>query len=513
VGLAVGYAICALVNLLPMPPFFAGLLPTWQPGTLAFLLLGTVAVLSALYPARRAAALDPIETLRTEVGELMLREVLVLAWSRGYGRSARRKRARASLPALPDGTRRETLDSAVAWLMDRDRKSTGLKSLQGRIWDEEYQAGYLRGQVYPDVPPAFTRGRAQGRDFAMFSSASVLAQKRLFSRSEAGDLIPSIRAYFDATTGAKGDARSCNKIARALARAPEAVLFLSDVAAELEPALAAGDGHPPLRPRGRCAFRRRSSAGAQLRRVLALRLSVLGPRSLGPSSAEAPSPVSASAYCFFCSVCEPGIWEVSMCQTRSFRRRVVALIITTAGLLAWPRVGVALTLAGNATAARVTALGLLGGTTTVFADTGTLGGTNDARDAWQVMANVPSVLSGEVLHAVTVGWADQVASEASLANLSLTVGGVGISADFVMARALSALGSAGSNASIVSNLSIGGAPIAVTGNPNQTVSIPGGQVVINEQTVSPSGTTVNALHASVFGVTDVVIASATAGIQ
>jgi len=67
-GLAVAYGICGLVNLLPMPQYFAGLLPTWQSGTLAFLLLGTVAVLSALYPASRAAAVDPIEALRTEVG-------------------------------------------------------------------------------------------------------------------------------------------------------------------------------------------------------------------------------------------------------------------------------------------------------------------------------------------------------------------------------------------------------------------------------------------------------------
>jgi putative ABC transport system permease protein len=67
-GLAVAYGICGLVNLLPMPPFFAGLLPTWQSGAFAFLILGTVAVLSALYPSSRAAAVDPIEALRTEAG-------------------------------------------------------------------------------------------------------------------------------------------------------------------------------------------------------------------------------------------------------------------------------------------------------------------------------------------------------------------------------------------------------------------------------------------------------------
>jgi len=68
VGLAIAFGMCALVNMLPMPDFFAGLLPTWVTGVLSFGLLGTIAVLSALYPARRAASVDPIEALRYEAG-------------------------------------------------------------------------------------------------------------------------------------------------------------------------------------------------------------------------------------------------------------------------------------------------------------------------------------------------------------------------------------------------------------------------------------------------------------
>jgi putative ABC transport system permease protein len=68
IGLGIAFGLCALVNLLPMPPFFAGLLPTWSSGLIAVGLLGTTAVLSALYPARRAASIDPIEALRYEAG-------------------------------------------------------------------------------------------------------------------------------------------------------------------------------------------------------------------------------------------------------------------------------------------------------------------------------------------------------------------------------------------------------------------------------------------------------------
>src|ERR1700730_15600416 len=67
-GLLVSYGFCALVNLLPMPPFFAGLLASWKLGALSVTLLGLISILSALYPANRAASVDPIEALRFEAG-------------------------------------------------------------------------------------------------------------------------------------------------------------------------------------------------------------------------------------------------------------------------------------------------------------------------------------------------------------------------------------------------------------------------------------------------------------
>ena len=67
-GLLIAYGFCGLVNLLPMPPFFAGLLASWKLGALSVTLLSVIAVLSALYPANRAASVDPIEALRFEAG-------------------------------------------------------------------------------------------------------------------------------------------------------------------------------------------------------------------------------------------------------------------------------------------------------------------------------------------------------------------------------------------------------------------------------------------------------------
>jgi enolase-phosphatase E1 len=128
----------------------------------------------------------------------------------------------------------------VHWLMDRDRKSTGLKSLQGKIWAEGYRSGKLRSVVYPDVPAALERWGRGGIRIAIFSSGSVQAQRSLFANTTAGDLTRYISAYFDTTTGPKTSPESYARIAAALERAPGEVLFVSDVGAELDAAVGAG---------------------------------------------------------------------------------------------------------------------------------------------------------------------------------------------------------------------------------------------------------------------------------
>ena len=193
--------------------------------------------------------------------------------------------------------------------------------------------------------------------------------------------------------------------------------------------------------------------------------------------------------------------------------RVCAVALAMVGGLTWPTIAAAQTVVGNAKAVRATTFGIFGGTTVTLASTGALGGPGDGLDATQMTGSVSSLFSGEVLRAVTTAWPEQVVSEASIASVGMSVAGTGITADFVQARAQALAGQARTGSSLISNLSINGKPIDVTGEPNQTIAIPGGRLVINEQRDSGVGTTVNALHAVVAGIADVVVASATAGIQ
>src|SRR5215207_1875442 len=110
--------------------------------------------------------------------------------------------------AATDDARIDSATRYVHWLMEQDRKSTALKSLQGKIWEGGYRDGQLKGQVYADVLPAFVRWRAQARSIHIYSSGSVLAQQLLFAHTDEGDLTAHIDGYFDTTTGPKKDATS-----------------------------------------------------------------------------------------------------------------------------------------------------------------------------------------------------------------------------------------------------------------------------------------------------------------
>ena len=146
-------------------------------------------------------------------------------------------------PPWRQNSEEDQLASSVAyleWLVARDSKCTPLKRLQGKIWQEGYERGELQGEVYEDVPRAMARWREQGKEIAIYSSGSVLAQQLLFGSTRYGDLTRHIRAFFDTQTGPKSAADSYTKIAAALQHAPAEILFLSDVPKEIQAAHSIG---------------------------------------------------------------------------------------------------------------------------------------------------------------------------------------------------------------------------------------------------------------------------------
>jgi putative ABC transport system permease protein len=66
-GFLIGWLLCQLVNVAPMPSRFAGMIVTWQTAAFAVAALSLIGVAAATYPARRAAAMPPIEALRYEM--------------------------------------------------------------------------------------------------------------------------------------------------------------------------------------------------------------------------------------------------------------------------------------------------------------------------------------------------------------------------------------------------------------------------------------------------------------
>ena len=183
-------------------------------------------------------------------------------------------------------------------------------------------------------------------------------------------------------------------------------------------------------------------------------------------------------------------------------KKLVLLTTLAAGLnLALITAATAQTFGGTATGAQVTvpATG-----TTVRAATGSLDASGGTADASLLVANIPSTVTGGAvalsagtMHSAISG-ITETHSESSSADLNLTVSGNQITADFLMVRDVASCGPAVSGEVQVSNLVINGQSITVTGAANQTIALPNGSVVINQQSSSispPSATaTITAIY-------------------
>lgn len=128
----------------------------------------------------------------------------------------------------------------LKYLIDRDRKSTPLKSIQGMIWQKGFESGEIVSPVFDDVPAALKRWKAADKTVSIFSSGSILAQQLMFRHTEHGDLTQFISNYFDTNTGAKEDPGSFTRIAEEMNTTPADLLFVSDMTGELDAARAVG---------------------------------------------------------------------------------------------------------------------------------------------------------------------------------------------------------------------------------------------------------------------------------
>ncbi|MBU6295508.1 MAG: acireductone synthase [Planctomycetes bacterium] len=143
-------------------------------------------------------------------------------------------------PGVPVATTPGALIESCRAMMARDAKATGLKSLQGMIWDRGFRSGDIRPPLFDDVPSALASWKRAGIGLGIYSSGSVAAQLQFFRHSLAGDMTPLFSSHFDTTIGSKRQAESYGAIARELGRHPETIAFFSDVSGELDAALSAG---------------------------------------------------------------------------------------------------------------------------------------------------------------------------------------------------------------------------------------------------------------------------------
>jgi enolase-phosphatase E1 len=135
---------------------------------------------------------------------------------------------------------RTLVEEQIAELMRGDVKATGLKAMQGLVWQAGFDSGELVAPIYEDVLPELKRWKARGMDIRIYSSGSIAAQKLFFGHTQHGDVLSHFSGHYDTTIGGKKDSLSYQKIAADIGVAPAEILFVSDLEGELEAARVAG---------------------------------------------------------------------------------------------------------------------------------------------------------------------------------------------------------------------------------------------------------------------------------
>jgi len=147
-----------------------------------------------------------------------------------------------------------------------------------------------------------------------------------------------------------------------------------------------------------------------------------------------------------------------------------------------------------------------------LADTGPLPSQGGELDATVLEANT-QYAKADVLLSVTTGFDQTARSEAAVADVTLLPGTSNqITADFVRSEAVATCSGVSGSSELV-NLQVPGQTITVSGQPNQSFTIPGVlTLVINEQIVSSGGgtnsITVNALDLTTISGIRVIVSSA-----
>ena len=140
-----------------------------------------------------------------------------------------------------DQSQTQLVNAEVRRLMAADAKATGLKALQGLIWQSGFDLGQLHAHVYPDTIRAIERCNAAGIDVRIYSSGSIAAQKLFFGHvQQYGNCLHLFSGHYDTTSGGKKEAASYLAVAQDWGLPPPDILFISDVAGELEAAQIAG---------------------------------------------------------------------------------------------------------------------------------------------------------------------------------------------------------------------------------------------------------------------------------